>query len=130
MKPGQPIVYRTDFMATTQRTIFHKLDDLLHKTGVPAKFKRGHLVALKLHFGERGNTAYIRPIFVRHLVEMVRNSGAHPFLTDTNTLHVGDRTNSAAHIERAILNGFDFAVAGAPKTFSGDAEPVNTRGRP
>ena len=114
MKRGKSTVYRTDFRATTQRTIFHKLDDLLLKTGLPAKFKKGHLVAIKLHFGERGNTAYIRPVFVRHIVEMVRQTGAHPFLTDTNTLYVGDRTNSAAHIERAILNGFDFAVTGAP----------------
>jgi uncharacterized Fe-S center protein len=114
MKRGKSTVYRADFRATTQRTIFHKLDDLLLKTGLPAKFKKGHLVAIKLHFGERGNTAYIRPVFVRHIVEMIRQTGAHPFLTDTNTLYVGDRTNSAAHIERAILNGFDFAVTGAP----------------
>ena len=114
MKGESSTVFRTDYRASAQRNLFHKIDDLLLKAGLPAKFKRGHLVAVKLHFGEKGNTAYIRPVIVRHIVDMLKQTGAAPFLTDTNTLYVGERTNSVSHIERAVRNGFDFAVAGAP----------------
>jgi uncharacterized Fe-S center protein len=49
------------------------------------------LVALKLHFGEKGNTAYVPPIFLRRIVNQVKRSKGKPFLTDTNTLYVGAR---------------------------------------
>ena len=70
--------------------------------------------ALKLHFGEMGNDGFISPVYVRQLVEKVRECGALPFLTDTNTLYLGSRSNAVDHITTAILHGFDFAVTGAP----------------
>jgi len=91
-----------------------KLDWLLTCLDIDSRYKRGQLVGVKLHFGERGGTAYIRPVFVRRVVERLKHTGAGVFLTDTNTLYVGNRTNTVAHLETAILNGFDYAVAGAP----------------
>jgi len=72
------------------------------------------LVALKLHFGEKGNTAFVRPLFLRKIAERVKELGAFPFLTDTNTLYAGARGNSVSHIHTAIENGFAFSVVGAP----------------
>jgi len=72
------------------------------------------LVAIKLHFGEKGNTAYIRPTFVRQIVDRVRALGALPFLTDANTLYVGARADSVSHLHTAIENGFSFSVVNAP----------------
>src|SRR5208282_5966251 len=37
-----------------------------------------------------------------------------PFVTDTNTLYKGSRSDAVAHIETAVLNGFDYAVVGCP----------------
>jgi hypothetical protein len=72
------------------------------------------LVAIKLHFGEKGNTAYIRPTFVRQIVDHVRALGAFPFLTDANTLYAGTRGNSVSHLHTAVENGFSFSVVNAP----------------
>jgi len=72
------------------------------------------LIAIKLHFGEKGNTAYIRPTFVRQIVDRVRTLGAFPFLTDANTLYAGTRADSVSHLHTAIENGFSFSVVNAP----------------
>src|SRR3990170_8098275 len=107
-------VYFTDLRADMKRNLLDKLDSLLDSVGLEGRFRRGHLVAIKLHFGEKWNTAYIPPVFVRRVVDRVRQTGAEPFLTDTNTLYMGTRGNSVSHLRTAIENGFDYAVAGAP----------------
>ncbi len=107
-------VYFSDMRANPRRNLLDKLDTLLERVGLKGRFKRGHLVAVKLHFGEKGNTAYIPPVFVRRVVERIKETGAAPFLTDTNTLYVGTRGNSVSHLKTAIENGFDYSVAGAP----------------
>jgi len=70
--------------------------------------------AVKLHFGEVGNDGFISPVYVRQVVEKVKECQGLPFLTDTNTLYLGCRSNAVEHIGTAVLHGFDFAVAGAP----------------
>jgi len=111
-------VYAMDLRASMQENLYVKLDRLLDAAGFDEIVKERHLVAIKLHFGEKGNTAYIPPIHLRHLVNRVRNLGGKPFLTDTNTLYVGTRTNSVDHLTTAIENGFAYAVAGAPLTIA------------
>jgi len=74
----------------------------------------GDLVAIKVHFGEPGNTAYLSPIFVRRVVDKVKEAGGKPFLTDANTLYVGRRSNAVDHLVAAIDNGFSYATVGAP----------------
>ncbi len=70
--------------------------------------------AVKLHFGEQGNDSFISPIYVRQIVEKIKEVGALPFVTDTNTLYLGSRSNAVDHITTAIHHGFDYAVVGAP----------------
>jgi uncharacterized Fe-S center protein len=70
-------------------------------------------MAIKIHFGELGNDSYISPVFVRQVVDKVKACGGLPFLTDTNTLYLGSRSNAVDHITTAVLHGFDYAVAGA-----------------
>jgi len=72
------------------------------------------LVAVKLHFGERGSTGYLRPNLVRQIVEYVKALGGKPFLTDSNTLYAGSRSDSISHLNTAIENGFAYAVVNAP----------------
>lgn len=78
------------------------------------RLEKGDITAIKLHFGEPGNHAFIRPIFVRQVVEVVRELGGKPFLTDTNTLYKGQRANAVDHLESAIYNGFGYSSVGAP----------------
>ncbi len=107
-------VYFTDLRAKNKRTLFDKLGELMTCLDIDARYKKGQLVGVKVHFGEAGGTAYIRPVFVRRVVDRIKKTGAGVFLTDTNTLYVGNRTNSVSHIQNAIENGFDYSVTGAP----------------
>ena len=107
-------VYFADMRANVKRNLFDKLDALLVRFELKERFSKGQIVAVKLHFGEKGNTSYIRPNFARLIVERIKETGAKPFLTDANTLYVGQRGESVSHLITAIENGFDYAVAGAP----------------
>jgi uncharacterized Fe-S center protein len=112
-------VWFADMRSSTKQNILTKLDLLLTKAGLEEKVGRKHLVAVKIHFGELGNTAYVRPVYVRRVVERMRRLGARPFLIDTNTLYVGSRGESASHYETAIANGFDWSAVGAPVVIGG-----------
>ena len=70
--------------------------------------------AIKLHFGERGNDSYVRPVFVRQVVDKIKAHGGKPFITDTNSFYTGARHNTIDHVNTAIEHGFDYAVVGAP----------------
>lgn len=75
----------------------------------------GHaLTAIKLHFGETGNDGYINPVYVRQVVDKVKEHGGKPFITDSNTLYLGSRSNAVDHLTTAIEHGFAYAVVGAP----------------
>jgi len=91
-----------------------KVQRLFDRAGFSDVVARDDRTAIKLHFGERGNDGYISPVYVRQVVEKVKACGSQPFLTDTNTLYLGSRSNAVDHITTAILHGFDFAVTGAP----------------
>ena len=91
-----------------------KLSDLMNQVGLAESQKKGGLTAIKLHFGEKGNTAFIRPVYVRPFVEAIKAAGAKPFITDCNTLYVGTRSESVSHLITATENGFAYSVAGAP----------------
>ncbi|MCL6479576.1 MAG: DUF362 domain-containing protein [Peptococcaceae bacterium] len=107
-------VYFTDMRASTELSLIDKVGKLFHQAGLRDIVAPGDLVAIKLHFGEKGNTGYIRPQFIRRIVDEVRNAGGNPFLTDANTLYVGTRSNAVDHLQTAIENGFAYAVVNAP----------------
>ncbi len=107
-------VYFSDLRSSAKRNLLMKLVELLDRGGLEDIVSSRDLVALKLHFGEKGNTAFIRPVFVRHIVNRLRSIGALPFLTDANTLYAGTRGNSVSHVTTAIENGFAYAVVNAP----------------
>lgn len=107
-------VYFTNLRSENKSSLLNKLERLYNKAGFQGVIAQGDLAAIKIHFGEPGNLAYIRPPYVRRIVDIIKKSGGKPFLTDANTLYVGKRANSVDHLESAILNGFDYAVTGAP----------------
>jgi hypothetical protein len=107
-------VYGATMRASFKENLLGKLDRLLSGLELGRDLRAKDLVAIKLHFGEKGNTAFIRPIFLKRVVEAVRAIGAKPFLTDANTLYVGTRANSVDHLTTAVENGFAYSVVGAP----------------
>ncbi len=107
-------VYFTDLRTSFRHNLMDKLVMLMDSAGVTDIVSPRNLVALKLHFGEKGNAAFIRPLFIRQIVDKVKDLGASPFLTDTNTLYAGSRGNSISHLTTSIENGFAYSVVNAP----------------
>ncbi len=107
-------VYFSDLRTSFKENIFIKLNRLLDEAGMDDAVAERSLVAIKLHFGEKGNSAFIRPNFLRTIVDRVEGLGANPFLTDANTLYAGTRGNSVSHLHTAVLNGFAYSVVKAP----------------
>jgi uncharacterized Fe-S center protein len=107
-------VFFADLKVSSGKTLFDKLDTLLDHTHLKEKVREKDLVAIKLHFGERGNTAFVRPIFLRKIVDRVKQCRGKPFLTDTNTLYTGARSEAVSHLTTAYEHGFTESVVGAP----------------
>lgn len=107
-------VFFADMRAKEGLSLLDKMDRLFEMAGFEQLIKPKELVAVKVHFGERGNTGYIRPQFVRRVVDKIAVAGASPFVTDANTLYVGSRANAVDHFKTAVENGFAYSVVGAP----------------
>jgi len=107
-------VYFTNLRAGFNNSLLMKIERLAKAAGLDKIVKKRGLTAVKLHFGERGNTAFIRPLLVRPIVDAIREAGARPFITDSGTLYPGTRSNAVDHLNTAVLNGFAYPVVGAP----------------
>jgi len=107
-------VYFIDLRASAKENLLGKLARLLDTAGLSETIKERDLVAVKLHFGEKGNTAFIRPVFLRKIVKSIKGIGGFPFLTDSNTVYAGTRSDSPNHLTTAIQNGFTYSVVDAP----------------
>ena len=97
-----------------KRNLFHKIDLIFFLFEMEKRIPKRGFAALKLHFGEEGSTTFVRPIYLRRIVENLKKIGARPFLTDTCTLYVGERSNGIEHLALAIRHGFAYAVVDAP----------------
>jgi uncharacterized protein len=100
-------VYFIDFHTSPQQNMYKKLTRLLEKAGMLSIDFSKKLVAIKIHFGEPGNLAYIRPNYAAVVVKMLQNKDGLVFLTDANTLYKGRRSNAVDHLQSAMENGFN-----------------------
>ncbi|RMG60729.1 MAG: DUF362 domain-containing protein [Deltaproteobacteria bacterium] len=107
-------VYYVTLDAKPERNLLRKFEVSLEIACEGEIVSRKDLVAVKLHFGERGNLAFVRHQFVRTVVDIIKKKGGKPFLTDTNTLYVGSRSCAPDHILTALYNGFGVEQTGAP----------------
>jgi uncharacterized Fe-S center protein len=101
-----------------KENLFDKIAKLLNVAGLPQTVATGDLTAVKIHFGEKGNHTYLRPVFARRVVEEIKKLGAMPFLTDSSTLYPGQRKEAVSALVCAVENGFDYACVGAPLIIS------------
>jgi uncharacterized Fe-S center protein len=105
MQPSE--VYFTDMRSTPSLNLLKKLEKLVKAAGIDEIDFNRKMTAIKIHFGEPGNLAYLRPNIAAVIVKMVKARGGKPFLTDCNTLYHGERANAPDHIEAAYLNGYN-----------------------
>lgn len=83
-----------------------KLKDLLITAHLSDILVPDEYVAIKTHFGERGNTGYVKPPYFEPIINMAIDKKTRPFLTDTNTIYHGARNNAVGHLEVASEHGF------------------------
>jgi uncharacterized protein len=107
-------VFFTDFRSTASNNLLKKLQTLVTKTGIDTIDFERKVVAIKIHFGEPGNLAYLRPNYAAVIVKMLKKKNAIPFLTDCNTLYSGRRSNGPEHLEAAFENGYNPITTGCP----------------
>lgn len=99
-------VFLADFHMNSETNFLKRFEDLVRKAGIGTIDFGKKFVAIKIHFGEYGNVAYLRPGYARTVAEIVREKGGLPFVTDCNTLYAGRRKNALEHLDCAAANGF------------------------
>lgn len=112
--PDRPPVHMIDMRTREGSSLLAKTRRLFTAAGLESSIAANDLVAIKLHWGEVGNLAYVAPPLVRTIVDIVKECGGKPFLTDANTLYRGGRRNAVDHLLTAYRNGFTLETAGAP----------------
>jgi len=105
-------VYFTDFRCGIGYNQLDKLHRLMVTAGMRDIDMNGKFVAIKMHFGELGNLAFLRPNYAKCVADLVKDLGGMPFLTDCNTLYPGSRKNALEHLDCANINGFNTISTG------------------
>lgn len=99
-------VYFTNMQVNGKENLLEKLKRLIKTAGIGDIDFEKKYAAIKIHFGEPGNMAFLRPNYAKVVADVVKELGGKPFLTDCNTLYVGGRKNAIDHIDSAYGNGF------------------------
>jgi uncharacterized Fe-S center protein len=107
-------IYFTNLRTTASVNLADKLERLVKRTGIETIDFKNKFTAIKIHFGEPGNLAFIRHNYAARMVETVEKLGAKTFLTDANTLYSGQRANAIDHLQAAARNGFNPLSVPAP----------------
>jgi uncharacterized Fe-S center protein len=102
----------TDMRTRPGKNMLDKLSATIKAAGMDVIDFKDKLVAVKIHFGEPGNIAYVRPNYVAVVIKMIQDLGGKPFLTDSNTLYHGNRANAVDHLQSAMENGFNRIAVG------------------
>lgn len=100
-------VYYCNMRTTFSENLLQKLRRLILTAGMTDEIDfKNKYAAIKLHFGEPGNLAFLRPNYAKVVADIIKEQGGKPFLTDCNTLYVGRRKNALDHLDAAAENGF------------------------
>lgn len=104
MEPSK--VYYSDLRARPGMNLLQKLEKLMYAAKIKDIDFQNKYTAIKMHFGEPGNLAFLRPNYAEVVAHVVKGLGGKPFLTDCNTLYIGGRKNALDHLDSAYKNGF------------------------
>ncbi len=111
------VFYMDDRAYSTATSLVAKELHLFDVAGLNECIDKDDYVAIKLHMGEWNNTGYLRPVYVRAMVDKVKELGGRPFVVDTTTLPYAPftyRTNAWDHYMTIERNGFNSGTVGCP----------------
>lgn len=95
--------------------ISEKLAVLIEKSRVLNYIGKSDFTAVKIHFGEEGNTGYILPEWVKMVAGHLKTVTENAFLTDSNVLYKNSkRANTVDHLKLADKHGFSLHNTGLP----------------
>ena len=100
-------MYYTNMRTTLTENLLQKLARLVKRAGMMDIDFANKYTAIKIHFGEPGNLAYLRRNYSKVLADLIKEQGGRVFLTDCNTLYVGRRKNALDHLDAAYENGYN-----------------------
>ncbi|QJB55875.1 DUF362 domain-containing protein [Pseudodesulfovibrio sp. zrk46] len=127
-------VYFWNLRASMKAPFHARMRSLLKAVGLNKEVAEGDLAAVKIHFGEQGTTGFLRPLWVKPILDFITECGGKPFLTDASTLYVGQRGEAVSHHMCAARHGWDPLVMGAPviiadglKGTAEEAVPINLK---
>lgn len=103
--------------------VCRKLTLLLNESRAFASVEPDDAVCAKIHFGEEGNTGYVRPEYAALVCRAAVARGARCWLTDTNTLYRGRRMRSSDHLALAAEHGFTREAIGVPIVIPDESRP-------
>jgi len=107
-------VFFTNCRASPKKNLLEKLKTLYVRAEFDRVFDENDRIAVKVHWGEKGNTSFLPVPFIRTIVDEVKKSSPYVFVTDTNTLYTGERKNAIENIRTAAHNGFTLESLGVP----------------
>ncbi|MDA8218586.1 MAG: DUF362 domain-containing protein [Dehalococcoidales bacterium] len=114
---GSTVYFMDDRATSAQDSLVAKTLALFDKAGFADMIRPRDVVAIKMHMGEWNNTAYLRPVYVRALVDKIKSLGGIPFVTDTTTLPYAvwsSRVTALDHLMTDERNGFNSGTVGCP----------------
>ena len=106
-------------------TVKEKLAKLIDKSRLFDFIEKKDKTAVKIHFGDEGNTGHVKAEYAGVVCGKIKELGASPFLTDTNTLYRGRRTVSSSHTELAHEHGFTKSICCAEVVIPDDTKKSN-----
>lgn len=85
-----------------------------HLNQFQSPFQEGESVGIKLHWGERGNQAYLPPDYAKEIAGWLLAQGAKPFIFDTTVLYSGGRRTAEESLKTAASHGYTADFLGCP----------------
>jgi uncharacterized Fe-S center protein len=98
----------------SHRNLAEKTERMFLELGLESTLDRDSFVGIKIHFGEKGNTGYLKPSWLVPLIDRLKKKTSRVFLTDSNTLYIGNRSNAVEHLRLAAEHGFSVEALGVP----------------
>lgn len=97
-----------------EKAISDKAQKLFKAGAFSQCFTKNDFTAIKVHVGEDGNNTHLTAPCIKGLVDELHNLGTVPFVTDSSTLYVGNRSHAVNHMVLADKHGFNLKTLGVP----------------
>jgi uncharacterized Fe-S center protein len=95
-------------------TIHKKILALYDQAQFNLCFEPADLVAIKIHFGNEGNTTHVPANYLISIIDRLKQQNAKPFFTDTCVLYKSRRSDAVNHLLLAEEHGFSLDKIGIP----------------